>query len=86
MELIPTSPGEAEQACPFCDDELVEKGESKGSVLPAADRYVEISLAGDKIRQSKMLDAFGPEIDPRGSWYDEMVVRVIALGVMIVAS
>ncbi len=46
-------------------------------------RIFTISLAGDKIRQSKMLDAFGPEIDPRGSWYDEMVVdgdNVVVVG------
>ena len=47
MELIPTTPGEVEQACPFCDDALVETGESKGSVPAAADRYAELSLSGD---------------------------------------
>ncbi|MBX3187495.1 MAG: beta-propeller domain-containing protein [Labilithrix sp.] len=38
-------------------------------------RIFTLSLQNDKIRQSKMLDAFGPEIDPRGTWYDEMVVE-----------
>jgi hypothetical protein len=38
-------------------------------------RLFTISLAGDRMRTSKMLDAFGPDIDPSGSWYDEMLVE-----------
>lgn len=38
-------------------------------------RLFTISLEGGRIRQSKMHDAFGPDIDPRGTWYDEMVVE-----------
>lgn len=38
-------------------------------------RLFTISLEGDKIKQSQKLDAFGPDIDPRGSWYDEMVIE-----------
>ncbi|MFO0742510.1 MAG: beta-propeller domain-containing protein [Labilithrix sp.] len=37
-------------------------------------RLFTISLDGDRPKQSKMLDAFGPDIEPRGSWYDEMVI------------
>lgn len=46
-------------------------------------RIFTISLSGDRLLQSKMLDAFGPDIDPRGSWYDEMVVdgdNVVVVG------
>jgi hypothetical protein len=46
-------------------------------------RLFTLSLEGERVRQSKMLDAFGPEIDPRGSWYDEIVVdgdNVVVVG------
>jgi hypothetical protein len=46
-------------------------------------RLFTISLEGERLKQSKMLDAFGPDIDPRGSWYDEMVVdkdNVVVVG------
>jgi hypothetical protein len=46
-------------------------------------RIFTISLDGDRPKQSKMLDAFGPDIEPRGSWYDEMVVdgdNVVVVG------
>lgn len=46
-------------------------------------RLFTISLDGERPKQSKMLDAFGPEIDPRGSWYDEIVVdgdNVVVVG------
>lgn len=46
-------------------------------------RLFTISLDGDRPKQSKMLDAFGPDIDPRGSWYDEIVVdgdNVVVVG------
>ena len=46
-------------------------------------RLFTISLDGERLRQSKMLDAFGPDIDPRGSWYDEIVVdgdNVVVVG------
>jgi hypothetical protein len=46
-------------------------------------RLFTISLDGDRLKQSKMLDAFGPDIDPRGSWYDEIVVdgeNVVVVG------
>lgn len=45
-------------------------------------RLFTISL-GDRPKQSNMLDAFGPDIDPRGSWYDEIVVdgdNVVVVG------
>ncbi len=37
-------------------------------------RLFTVSLTGDRPRLSKMVDAFGPDLDPRGTWYDEMVV------------
>jgi beta propeller domain-containing protein len=46
-------------------------------------RLFTLSLEGDKVQKSKVLDAFGPEIDPRGTWYDEMVVdgdHVVVVG------
>jgi hypothetical protein len=46
-------------------------------------RIFTISLDGDRPKQSKMLDAFGPDVEPRGSWYDEMVVdgdNVVVVG------
>ena len=46
-------------------------------------RIFTVSLDGDRPKQSNMLDAFGPEIEPRGSWYDEMVVdgdNVVVVG------
>lgn len=38
-------------------------------------RLFTISLKDDKVRLSRVHDAFGPDIDPRGTWYDEMVVE-----------
>ncbi len=38
-------------------------------------RIFTLSLAGDRAKTSRVLDAFGPDIDPRGTWYDEMVVE-----------
>ncbi len=46
-------------------------------------RIFTISLEGGRVKQSKMLDAFGPDIEPRGTWYDEMVVdgeNVVVVG------
>ena len=46
-------------------------------------RLFTISLEGDRLKQSKMVDAFGPDIDPRGSWYDEIVTdgeNVVVVG------
>lgn len=46
-------------------------------------RLFTISLAGDRPKQSKMVDAFGPDIEPRGTWYDEIVVdgdNVVVVG------
>lgn len=37
-------------------------------------RLFTLSLAGDRMQASRMHDAFGPEIDPSGTWYDEMLV------------
>jgi hypothetical protein len=47
LSLYPTSPGEGEQPCPFCDGTAGGEGSSAvGSVLPKAERYTEITLSG----------------------------------------
>jgi len=38
-------------------------------------RLFTLSLKEDRPRASATLDAFGPDIDPSGSWYDEMVIE-----------
>ena len=38
-------------------------------------RLFTIAIDEGRVRQSAMLDAFGPDIDPAGSWYDEMLVE-----------
>lgn len=38
-------------------------------------RLFTLGLDGDRVQKSAMLDAFGPDIDPAGSWYDEMVIE-----------
>jgi hypothetical protein len=55
MDLTPTLIGEGEQPCPFCDGELVEEGESKGSVLPAEDQYAEVALVGDNANHPHLI-------------------------------
>jgi hypothetical protein len=47
LELDPTKPGDDRQPCPFCGGGVASDGESKGSVLPKADQYTEITLGGD---------------------------------------
>jgi hypothetical protein len=47
LELDPTKPGDDLQPCPFCAGGEASDGESKGSVLPKAERYTEITLGGD---------------------------------------
>lgn len=47
LELDPTKPGDEVQPCPFCEGDAAAEGESKGSVLPEADQYTEITLGGD---------------------------------------
>jgi hypothetical protein len=46
LELDPLTPGIGEQPCIFCNAEQA-KGAGKGSLLPAGDRYTEITLQGD---------------------------------------
>lgn len=55
LEIIPTTPGETKQACPFCDDELVEEDGSKGTVLAASERFTELSLTGDNANHPHLL-------------------------------
>ncbi|WP_372791477.1 hypothetical protein [Paraconexibacter sp.] len=47
MVLLPTTPGEEQQPCPFCRGEAAEDGEDLGSTLPDAKQYSEITLNGD---------------------------------------
>lgn len=48
LELDPTTPGEQEQPCPFCDGSGPDSGDdAKGSVLPEDEQYTEITLSGD---------------------------------------
>lgn len=46
MMLLPTSPGEQEQPCPFCAGEEAGEGEELGSTLPKAKQYTEVTLSG----------------------------------------
>ena len=42
-----------------------------------------VSVKGDELASVSMADAFGAGIEPRGAWYDEMLVRndtVIVIG------
>lgn len=52
LDLTPTLVGEGRQPCPFCDGQLgasgSEKGASKGTVLPASQRYSELALTGNQ--------------------------------------
>jgi len=47
LELDPTFPGAETQPCPFCSGDEAGGGGAKGSVLPEADRYTEITLSGN---------------------------------------
>ena len=51
LDLTPTLVGEGLQPCPFCSGELEAEGggksAAKGSVLPADERYSELTLTGD---------------------------------------
>ncbi|PTL59117.1 hypothetical protein [Paraconexibacter algicola] len=47
MVLLPTSPGDQQQPCPFCGGSEADGGEALGSVLPKAKQYAEITLRGN---------------------------------------
>jgi hypothetical protein len=48
LELDPTTPGEGQQACPFCAAKgSADTTSGKGELLPADQRYTEITLQGD---------------------------------------
>jgi hypothetical protein len=49
LSLFPTSPGEQQQPCPFCNgqNDSSSSGSSAGSVLGAAQQYNEITLNGN---------------------------------------
>ena len=44
-------------------------------------RLFTVSIADGDLRPTSMVDAFGPEIDPNGTWYDEMLIsqNIIAI-------
>jgi hypothetical protein len=57
LELDPESPGEGQQACPFCQGEhstASNKG-STGSVLPSNERYNEIALEANDVNHAHLL-------------------------------
>jgi hypothetical protein len=37
-------------------------------------RLFTVAMGGDALNPISSMDAFGPDIDPRGTWYDEMLV------------
>ncbi|MEZ5344296.1 MAG: beta-propeller domain-containing protein [Pyrinomonadaceae bacterium] len=37
-------------------------------------RLFTVAIGGDQLRPVSSIDAFGPDIDPSGTWYDEMLV------------
>ena len=37
-------------------------------------RLFTVAIGGGALRPVSLVDAFGPDIDPRGTWYDEMLV------------
>lgn len=46
-------------------------------------RLFTIAIGASSLRPVSAVDAFGPDIDPRGTWYDEMLIsgdRVIVIG------
>jgi hypothetical protein len=46
-------------------------------------RLFTVSLAGERLIPSAVVDAFGPGIDPGGTWYDELLVygdKVVVVG------
>lgn len=56
LVLLPTSPGEKQQPCPFCDGSTAQpRGYSTGSTLSKADQYDEISLTGDPVNHAHLL-------------------------------
>jgi len=45
-------------------------------------RLFTVAMGGDALSPISSVDAFGPEIDPRGTWYDEMLVSEDAIVVI----
>ncbi len=46
-------------------------------------RLFTVAIGGSNLRSSAVLDAFGPEIEPRHTWYDELLVsgdKVVVVG------
>ena len=46
-------------------------------------RLFTVEIGGDELTPISMVDAYGPDIDPRGTWYDEMLVSqntVVVIG------
>lgn len=56
LVLLPTSPGERQQPCPFCDGSAAQpRGYSTGTALGKAEQYDEISLVGDPANHAHLL-------------------------------
>lgn len=55
MLLLPTSPGDQQQPCPFCSGTEADGGESLGSVLPKGKQYAEITLRGDNANHPHLI-------------------------------
>ena len=43
-------------------------------VVLAGDGFLPIAVGGDRLRPVSVANAFGGEIDPNGTWYDEMLI------------
>src|SRR5436309_14985041 len=46
-------------------------------------RLFTVAIGGDDLQPIAAVDAFGPGIDPRGTWYDELLVsgdKVVVIG------
>lgn len=48
LDLTPTLIGEKMQPCPFCNRKKAKRNPDKGTVLPAARRYSEMTLSGNQ--------------------------------------
>ena len=45
-------------------------------------RLFTVAIGGDELKPISAVDAFGPDIDPRNTWYDEMLVSADTIAVI----
>ena len=45
-------------------------------------RLFTVAIGGDELKPISVVDAFGPDIDPRNTWYDEMLVSADTIAVI----